>query len=119
MPGVYRYEEGLSLKSLILKAGGFTDNATGTGIEISRRKRDVEVNKSGSNIVELITVNDNKELSGTSTDVVLKPFDIITIKEDPYYKKQISVKVTGEVLMPAVYTLQSREERLSSIIKRA
>jgi protein involved in polysaccharide export with SLBB domain len=118
-PGAYRYEEGLSLKSLILKAQGFSDEATGQGIEISRRKRDVEVNKSGSNIVELITVNDNKELSGTSTDIPLKPFDIITIKEDPYYKKQISVKVTGEVLMPAVYTLQSREERLSSLINRA
>lgn len=118
-PGTYRYEEGLSLKSLILKAQGFADEATGQGIEISRRKRDVEVNKSGSNIVELITVNDNKELSGTSTDIQLKPFDIITVKEDPYYKKQISVKVTGEVLMPAVYTLQSREERLSSIIRRA
>lgn len=118
-PGPYRYEEGLSLKSLILKAGGFTDYATGTGIEISRRKRDVDVNKAGSNIIELITVNDSKELSGSSTDIQLKPFDIITIKEDPYYKKQISVKVTGEVLMPAVYTLQSREERLSSIIKRA
>jgi protein involved in polysaccharide export with SLBB domain len=118
-PGTYRYEEGLSLKSMILKAQGFADNATGQGIEISRRKRDVEVNKAGSNIVELITVNDNKELSGTYTDVQLKPFDIITIKEDPYYKKQISVKVTGEVLMPAVYTLQSREERLSSLIRRA
>lgn len=118
-PGTYRFEEGLSLKSMILKAQGFTDNATGSGIEISRRKRDIQVNKSGSDIVELITVNDNKELSGSSADVVLKPFDIITIKEDPYYKKQISVKVTGEVLMPAVYTLQSREERLSSIINRA
>jgi protein involved in polysaccharide export with SLBB domain len=118
-PGTYRYEEGLSLRSLILKAQGFADEATGQGIEISRRKRDVEVNKSGSNIVELITVNDNKELSGSSTDIQLKPFDIITVKEDPYYKKQISVKVTGEVLMPAVYTLQSREERLSSIIQRA
>jgi protein involved in polysaccharide export with SLBB domain len=118
-PGTFRFEEGLSLKSLILKAQGFSDEATGQGIEISRRKRDVEVNKAGSNIVELITVNDNKELSGSSTDVQLKPFDIITIKEDPYYKKQISVKVSGEVLMPAVYTLQSREERLSSIIQRA
>ncbi|HWI91669.1 MAG TPA: SLBB domain-containing protein [Flavisolibacter sp.] len=118
-PGTYRYEEGLSLKSLILKAQGFADEATGQGIEISRRKRDVQVNKSGSNIVELIAVNDNKELSGTSTDIKLEPFDIVTIKEDPYYKKQISVKVTGEVLMPAVYTLQSREERLSSIIQRA
>lgn len=118
-PGTYRYEEGLSLKSMILKAQGFADNATGQGIEISRRRRDVEINKAGSNIVELITVNGDKELSGTSTDVALKPFDIITIKEDPYYKKQISVKVTGEVLMPAVYTLQSREERLSSLIQRA
>ena len=118
-PGIYRFEEGLSLKSLILKAEGFSDNATGMGIEISRRKRDVEVNKSGSNIVELITVNNNKELADNSTDISLKPFDIITIKEDPYYKKQISVKISGEVLMPAVYTLQSREERLSSLIKRA
>lgn len=118
-PGTYRYEEGLSLKSMILKAQGFADNATGQGIEVSRRRHDVDVNKAGSSIVELITVNDNKELSGNSTDIPLKPFDIITVKEDPYYKKQISVKVTGEVLMPAVYTLQSREERLSSIINRA
>lgn len=118
-PGTFRYEEGLSLKSLILKAEGYSDNATGLGIEISRRKRDVEVNKSGSNIVELIKLDDTKELSGTSTDIQLKPFDIITIKEDPFYKKQISVTISGEVLMPAVYTLQSREERLSSLIKRA
>lgn len=118
-PGTYRYEEGLSLKSMILKAQGFADDATGQGIEISRRKRDVEVNKVGSNIVELITVNGDKNLSGSSTDVPLKPFDIITVKEDPYYKKQISVKISGEVLMPAVYTLQSREERLSSLIQRA
>ncbi|HJW30988.1 MAG TPA: SLBB domain-containing protein, partial [Saprospiraceae bacterium] len=118
-PGTYRYEDGLSLKSLIFKADGFADNATGTEIEISRRKRDVNINKAGSEIVELIRVNDNKELSGTSTDTPLMPFDIVTIKEDPFYKKQISVKITGEVMLPAVYTLKSREERLSSLINRA
>ncbi|MCU7548504.1 SLBB domain-containing protein [Chitinophagaceae bacterium LB-8] len=118
-PGIFRYEDGLSLKSLIFKAEGFADNATGMGIEISRRKRDVEVNKAGSNIVEIIRLDGNKDLSGTSTDLVLMPFDIVTIKEDPYYQKQISVKISGEVLMPAVYTLQSREERLSSLISRA
>lgn len=117
-PGTYRYEENLSLKSLILKANGFSENATGTAIEISRRKRDVE-NKPGSSIVELLTVNTNKDLSDSSSDIKLQPFDIVTIKEDPYYKKQISVKISGEVLMPAVYTLQSREERLSSLITRS
>jgi protein involved in polysaccharide export with SLBB domain len=118
-PGSFRYEEGLSLKSLIMKAEGYADNATGRGIEISRRKRDVEVNKSGSSIVELIRIDDSKELADGSSDVVLKPFDIVTIKEDPFYKKQISVSISGEVMMPAVYTLQSREERLSSLINRA
>lgn len=118
-PGTYRFETNLSLKSLILKAQGYADNATGMGIEISRRKRDVEVNKAGSSIVELIKVDGSMELSNSSADVQLKPFDIVTIKEDPYYKKQISVKISGEVLLPAVYTLQSREERLSSIIQRS
>jgi protein involved in polysaccharide export with SLBB domain len=118
-PGTFRYEDGLSLKSLIFKAEGFADNATGAEIEISRRKRDININKPGSDIVELIRVNDNKELSGISTDIPLMPFDIVSIKEDPSYKKQISVKISGEVMMPAVYSLQNREERLSSLINRA
>jgi protein involved in polysaccharide export with SLBB domain len=118
-PGTYRYESNLSLRSLILKAEGFADNATGMGIEVSRRKRDVQVNQAGSEIVELIRLDDNLDLSSNSKDIPLQPFDIITIKEDPYYKKQISVKISGEVLLPAVYTLQSREERLSSLIKRS
>lgn len=116
-PGIYRFEDGLSLKSLILKADGFSDNATGRDIEISRRKRNVDINKPGSDIVEIIRIDNDKELSGS--DVELKPFDIITVKEDPFYKKQISVKISGEVMMPAVYTLQSREERVSSLITRA
>ena len=118
-PGTYRYEDKLSLKSLIMKAEGYADNATGLGIEISRRKRDVNINKPGSDIVELIKVNDDKELSDTSTDIELKPFDIITIKEDPFYKKQISVKISGEVLLPGVYTLKSREERIYSLLERS
>jgi protein involved in polysaccharide export with SLBB domain len=118
-PGIYRYEDSLSLKSLILKAGGYAENATAKGIEISRRKKDVDVTTAGSKIVELINIDENKDLASNSPDFQLSPFDIITIKEDPFYKKQISVKISGEVLMPAVYTLQSREERLSSLIQRS
>jgi protein involved in polysaccharide export with SLBB domain len=118
-PGTFRYEDSLSLKSLILKAEGYAENATGLGIEISRRKRNQDVIKKGSSIVELIRIDDTKELSKNSPDIILQPYDIVTIKEDPFYKKQISVRVSGEVLMPAVYTLQSREERLSSLISRS
>ncbi|MCA0396442.1 MAG: SLBB domain-containing protein [Bacteroidetes bacterium] len=118
-PGIFRYEDSLTLKSLIMKAGGFAENATGSGIEISRRKRDILITKPGSPIVDLIRIDDNMDLSGNAPDIVLQPFDIITIKENPFYKEQISVKISGEIMMPAVYTLQSREERLSSLIKRS
>lgn len=118
-PNTFTYEDSLTLKSIILKAGGFADNATGMGIEISRRKRDIDINNPQSPIVELITINDNKDLSNFSKDVLLKPFDIVTVKFDPSYKTQISVSIIGEVLNPGNYTLTSRSEKISDVLKRA
>ncbi len=118
-PGSYAFEDSLSLKSLLLLAGGFADNATGLGIEISRRKRDVEVNNPKSPIVEIIKIDDNKDLSKFSADIKLKPFDIISIKVDPFYKSQINVFINGEVVSPGAYTLTSRVEKISDLLKRA
>ena len=118
-PGEYQFEDSLSLKSLILLAGGYTDDATGMGIEIARRKRNVDVNNPKSPIVEIININGSKDLSKLSNDLILSPFDNITIKKDPYYKKQIQVLISGEVLHPGAYTLTSRSEKISDLIKRA
>lgn len=119
-PGIYSYNDSFSLKTLILKAGGFAENATGAGIEIARRKRNVEVNNPQSPIVEIIRIDDNDmDLSNPLNDIQLKPFDIITVKVDPYYKSQISVAITGEILNPGAYTLTSRVEKISDLIKRA
>ncbi len=118
-PGIYDFNDSLSLKTLILEAGGFADNATGAGIEISRRKRDAETNIVNGKIVEIIKIDDVKDLSQKSADLKLKPFDIVSIKIDPYYKPQISVSIVGEVFQPGSYSLQSREENISSLIKRS
>lgn len=118
-PGIYNFDDSLSLKALILKAGGFAENATGVGIEIARRKRNIEINNPQSPIVEIIKIDDDKDLSNPNSDIPLKPFDIITIKTDPYYKSQVSVSISGEVVSPGVYTLTSRSEKISDLIKRA
>lgn len=118
-PGTFIFEDSLSLKTLLLQAGGFADNATGKSLEISRRKRDVDPNNPSSNIAEIIKIDIEKELSKATTDYQLQPFDIISVKVDPNYKSQISVSIQGEVLIPGTFTLQSREERISSLIKRA
>jgi len=118
-PGSYPFDDSLTLKSLLLQAGGFADNATGIDIEISRRKKDVDVNDPNSPIVEIIHLNDTKDLSSGSVDVTLKPFDIVSIKIDPRYKMQINVSVNGEVMIPGTYSLVSRIERISDLVKRA
>lgn len=118
-PGAYSFEDSLSLKTLILRAGGFAYNALGTDIVIARRKRNLDINNPKSSIVELIKINDDKDLSNPASDIQLKPFDIITIKEDPYYKSQISVAISGQVLSPGSYTLTSRVEKISDLINRA
>ena len=118
-PGSYTFEDSLSLKTLILKAGGFAYNALGTDIEIARRTRNLDINNPQSSIVEIIRINDDKDLSNPASDIQLKPFDIITIKEDPYYKVQINVAISGQVLSPGSYTLMSRSEKISDLIKRS
>lgn len=118
-PGDFRYEDSLTLQGLLLQSGGFLENATPTKIEIGRRNTAIKVGEKGALTSEIISIDLKKDLSDFGADIFLKPFDIISVKADPSKVKQISVKVTGEVLYTGSYTLVSPEERLSSVLKRA
>ena len=118
-PGDFRYEDSLTLQAIILQAGGLMENATPSKIEIGRRKKDINLGAKGAPTSEVIQVDINKDLSQIGADIYLQPFDVISLKLDPAKVKQISVKVSGEVLYAGTYTLENPEERLSSIVKRA
>ncbi len=118
-PGEFRYEDSLTLQAVILQAGGFMENATPSRIEIGRRKKDIYLGTKGAPTSEVIQVDINKDLSQIGTDIYLQPFDVISVKADPAKVKQVSVKVSGEILYTGTYTLENPEERLSSILKRA
>lgn len=118
-PGRFRYEDSLTLKGLILKAGGLLDNATTLKIEVGRRRVDFEVGAKGAATSELISIDIDKSLTDKGNEVILKPFDVVSIKLDPTKVKQVVVEVKGEVAFAGSYTLENPEEKLSSIIKRA
>jgi protein involved in polysaccharide export with SLBB domain len=118
-PGDFRFEDSLTLQSILLQAGGFLENATPSKIEIGRRKKDVKLDEKGSATSEIIEVDVNKDLSKIGADIFLEPFDVISVKADPAKVRQISVKVSGELLYTGTYTLSNPEERLSSVVKRA
>lgn len=118
-PGDYRYEDSLSLQGLLLQAGGLLENATPLKIEIGRRKQDVSIGEKGAFTSEIISVDLDKNLKLSGMDVVLKPFDVVSVKIDPTKVRQVTVLVTGEVVYAGNYTLSNPEERLSSVVNRA
>ena len=118
-PGDYRFEDSISLKGLILQAGGLMENATSFNIEIGRRRRNIEVTTKGAATSEIISVNIGKDLLDKGNEIILQPFDVVSVKIAPDKVKQVTVEVQGEVVYAGSYTLQNPEERLSSIVQRA
>lgn len=117
--GEFRYEDSMTLGAVILQAGGFLENATPTRIEIGRRRSDVQLSQKGEATSEIINVDLTKGLDNNAANIVLMPYDIVSVKTDPFKVKQIAVKISGEVKFTGSYTLSNPEERLSSLIDRA
>jgi len=116
-PDVYPYFTGITLKDVLLLAGGFTDGASVQHIEVARRLGgDSVVNKEIAQVLEIAT---ESELGNNTNNIVLQPWDVVIVRSKPGYKSQITVKVEGEVLYPGTYVLSTKEDRVSDIIKRA
>jgi protein involved in polysaccharide export with SLBB domain len=118
-PGNFLYSDSLTLQQLILMAGGFTDFAMPTGIEIGRKQ---SVGQGGTaaaiDKVNVISLTLDADLT-IASDFLLQPSDFISIKTDPLKRSQSLVQITGEVLYPGTYVLGNRKDRLSTVIKRA
>ena len=118
-PGSYPYADSITLQQLILLAGGFTDRAIPTSIEVARQKKQVDITQLGTSSSELIQVSLSNDLTKVGADFYLQPNDIILVKTDPTKKPQITVRVSGQVLFPGTYALESQQDRLSALITRA
>lgn len=120
-PLVIPYQLNYSLKDLIFEAGGFTSAAIPYRIDVSRRNKNAN-NKSTSSIDELstiITLDSDMELGPNGKNFLLEPYDIVTVRRDPFYVEQQQVKLQGEVLYPGDYTLRNKQETIYDLFKRA
>lgn len=119
--GEFNYADSLTLEDAIVAAGGLKEEAILKSIEISRRiqytgQRDNASNKKS----ELYTFDvENGLIVGNGEKFLIKPFDVITVKRNPDYTQASIVRIQGEVMYPGVYSLNSKTDRISEIIKRA
>jgi protein involved in polysaccharide export with SLBB domain len=49
----------------------------------------------------------------------LNPYDLVSIRSDPYFNNQKQVTISGEVLYPGQYTILNSDEKITDIITRA
>ncbi|MEP6682006.1 MAG: SLBB domain-containing protein [Parafilimonas sp.] len=118
-PGYYDYRDSLTLKDVILQAGGFTDAAFPERIEVARLISRDTLTAQDVRASMIIEIKDLNDLSASDKNIVLQPSDLITIKRKPGYLAFQTVTVSGQLQYPGPYVLEKREERVSDIIKRA
>lgn len=115
-PGVYPYYNGITLKDLLFQTGGFTDAASIKHIEVARRLHTDSAHT--KQIAEVIEIETEKDLSDNTKNLPLQPWDMVSIRTKPGYKRQLPVYITGEVTYPGKYVLVTNNEHVSEIIKR-
>lgn len=116
-PGTYKWAENISLRDIILTAGGLTLPGDITNIEIARVIENANLSERNYAQAEILMV----DLSDSSKlkDVVLKPFDIIHIRQQAGYTTRRVAYINGEVTNPGAYSLKMSGDKISDLIQRA
>ncbi|MDD3788176.1 MAG: SLBB domain-containing protein [Petrimonas sp.] len=119
-PGTYPYATNMRLEDIILRAGGLTESASTARIDVYRRIKNpssTTVSKTSGQSFNFSLRNG--EIVSSDPSFVLQPFDQVFVRRSPGYEPQQNITVRGEVLFDGQFTKITKDERLSSVIKRA
>jgi protein involved in polysaccharide export with SLBB domain len=132
--GQVPYREGMTVRDLILQAGGLQQSADLREAEIAR----LPANRAnGATAVTSRVPLDSSYIfergpdgkyfgppglpaaRGSMPEVPLRPYDNVLIFRQPNWELQRTAVVSGEVVRPGTYSLTTKTERISDLIKRA
>jgi protein involved in polysaccharide export with SLBB domain len=118
-PGVFAYADSMQVEDLIIKSGGFAEGASTIRIEVARRINNANPDSVNSKVANVFSTYVDNQLNPGKINFLLQPYDIVTLYSQPGYEKQRTVKVEGEVLYPGSYTIRTKNEKISDLLKRA
>lgn len=116
-PGNIPWRENISLRDVLLSAGGISEFGDSSTIEISRRIKNANVDKANHNESQIFNI----DLTGKNEqaeDVLLQPYDMVIIKTLPGYSVQRTVLVLGDVKSPGRYGLERSGDKINDVLKR-
>ena len=112
-PGTYPLTKNMSVRDLVLLAGGLKEASYLGNAEITRR----DFGDDETATINHLNVKLGNELMGNST-FKLNPKDKLAIYATPEYRERLAIQLEGEVRFPGLYEF-SRGETLSQVISRA
>jgi protein involved in polysaccharide export with SLBB domain len=132
--GRFPYREGMTVRDLVLLAGGLDQSAYLNEAEVARLPQNrangvtattFRVPLDSSYIFE--RTPDGKYLgppglpapSGPNPEVVVSPYDNVLILRQPNWELQRTAVIAGEVRYPGRYTLKTKTEKITDLINRA
>jgi protein involved in polysaccharide export with SLBB domain len=133
-PGTYRYLTGMTVEDLVLQAGGLRPGAYLQEAQVSRmvisEARSDTLNRTFNVPLDTAFVAlASSPLTGQGVPLasgsvapegfVLQPLDAVFIRSVPGFELPEQVLLSGEVQFPGPYSIQTRGERLSSVLERA
>ena len=119
-PGTFPFAKNTTVEDLIIMAGGLREGASLARVDVARRKRDVNGLVQGDQVSEIFTLSlKDGFVDDGGNRFYLQPYDEVTIHQSPSYNIQTHVTLTGEANFPGSYTLTSRSERISDLVKKA
>ena len=119
-PGTFAYADSMTAKDLITLAGGST-YAANKKIEVARLYQQKNETSASAEIATILTTELDANLNFTpgNSDIVLQPYDVVSITKKVGFTENQIVSITGQVQFAGKYSLISRVERVSDVLKRA
>lgn len=132
--GRFPFRQGMTVRDLVLLAGGVEESAYLKEAEIARLPED---RTGAATAVTLRVPLDSTYLferkpgekylgapglpatANGSPEHELKPYDNVLILQQPYWELQRVVTISGEVRFPGQYALKSRNDHVADLIERA
>jgi polysaccharide export outer membrane protein len=132
--GQYQFRQGMTMRDLILLAGGLEESAYLKEAEVARLPDD----RSGAAtaVTHRVPLDSTyvferrvgqqylgapglQSAAGGAPEFVLKPYDNVLIMHQPDWELQRLVTISGEVRFPGQYALRTRNERIADLIEHA
>ena len=118
-PGEYLYADNMSIRDVILQAGGTTDAASHARVDVYRRVTNKNAMQATDTIAQVFNLDMADGLSGKDGGFVLQPNDKVMVRKSPDYMEQQTVTVKGCVNFEGTFAMESNNYKLTDIIAAA